>query len=127
MPDNMTTSAKKKYYAAQASDVVRTGSKLVEIRGIEIGIYYVNGAYYAWRNACPHAAAPVCKGKVCGTKLPSDVYQYEFGKDKEVLRCPWHGWEFDLLTGKHLSDEQVKLRGYEVQVEGEEIYVLLTE
>ncbi|CAG7617187.1 Rieske (2Fe-2S) protein [Paenibacillus allorhizosphaerae] len=123
----MTTMVKRKVYAAQVSDIVQAGSKLVEIRGIDIGIYYVNGAYYAWRNVCPHAAAPICKGKVCGTKLPSEVYEYEFGKDEEILRCPWHGWEFDLLTGKHMADDKVKLRGYEVLVEGEEIYVLMAQ
>jgi nitrite reductase/ring-hydroxylating ferredoxin subunit len=49
-----------------------------------------------------------------------------YGKDQEVLRCPWHGWEFDLTSGKHLADESgVKLRGYEVQVEGDQIYIVI--
>ncbi|MGO4494876.1 amidohydrolase family protein [Paenibacillus sp. 2RAB27] len=41
------------------------------VKGIEIGVFLVNGSYYAWRNMCPHVAAPVCEGVVCGTRLPS--------------------------------------------------------
>lgn len=121
----MTVRTKVKVYAAKAQEVAESGCTIVEVRGMEIGIFHVSGSYYAWRNVCPHAAAPVCRGKISGTKLPSDVYEYKFGKDNEILRCPWHGWEFDLLTGKHLADESVKLRGYDVIEEGGDLYLLM--
>jgi nitrite reductase (NADH) small subunit len=119
----MSEKVKVKYPVAQAADF--KGKEIVTVKGMEIGIYEVAGKYYAWRNVCPHAAAPVCEGKVTGTRLPSDVYEYICGRDQEILRCPWHGWEFDLLTGKHLADEKVKLRGFEVVVEDGEICVLI--
>jgi nitrite reductase/ring-hydroxylating ferredoxin subunit len=115
--------AKVKYPVAKVADF--KDKEIVTVKGMEIGIYEVAGKYYAWRNVCPHAAAPVCAGKVTGTRLPSDVYEYICGRDREILRCPWHGWEFDLLTGKHLVDETVKLRGFEVVIEEEEICVLV--
>lgn len=98
---------------------------VVEAKGIKIGVFWVKGRYYAYRNLCPHAAAPVCEGPVCGTRLPSNVYEYIQGRDDEILRCPWHGWEFDLETGKHLAGESLKLRGYETAVEDGWVYVVM--
>ncbi|MDF2721722.1 MAG: (2Fe-2S)-binding protein [Paenibacillus sp.] len=118
---------KTKYRVCSVQDVPDGGKKIVEAKGMELGIYNVSGRWQAWRNLCPHAAAPVCEGVTCGTRLPSLVYEYQYGRDREIIRCPWHGWEFDLLTGKHLADNtgKVKLRGYEVQVVGDDVYVLI--
>ncbi|TVX99392.1 Rieske (2Fe-2S) protein [Paenibacillus cremeus] len=114
-----------RYLAARVEEFEKKDRMIVELKGIEIGLFLVNGNYYAWRNICPHAAAPICEGVVCGTRLPSQVYQYEYGRDKEILRCPWHGWEFGLTDGKHLVESGVRLRGYAVEVEGNDIYVLM--
>lgn len=113
-----------RYFACHCSELI-DNRKIVEVKGIELGIYCVDGTYYAWRNLCPHAAAPVCSGKITGTRMPSKVYQYEYGCDQQILRCPWHGWEFDVTTGGHLVDDKVKLRGYPVEVDGDDIYVLM--
>lgn len=117
-------SDKQRYAVATVQEVREKGSLLVEVKGVEIGIFYLNGSYYAWRNLCPHAAAPVCRGTVSGTRLQSEVYEYEYGKEQQVLRCPWHGWEFDLLTGCHLASEHVKLRGYKVEALEDQLYIL---
>lgn len=81
----------------------------------EIGLFNVGGQFRAYRNACPHAGAPVCLGRVSGTPLPSKVYEYIYGREGCILRCPWHGWEFDLKTGEHIVDPQTRLK--EVRVE----------
>lgn len=100
----------ERYPVLRIDELPEHGHKIVEAKGIQYGIYRINGQYYAWRNVCPHAGAPVCVGKVCGTRLPSLVYEYKYGRENEILRCPWHGWEFDLLTGEHLVDPDTKLR-----------------
>jgi nitrite reductase/ring-hydroxylating ferredoxin subunit len=101
---------KNKYLVANINEIPEGGRKIVEVKGMEFGIFKVNGQIYAWRNVCPHAGAPVCIGKICGTRLPSLVYEYKYGRDNEILRCPWHGWEFDLKSGEHLVDSTMKLR-----------------
>lgn len=121
----MTAKAKTRYPVATVGELESSGRKLVTVKGMEIGLFLVHGSYYAWRNVCPHAAAPVCEGVVCGTRLPSDVYEFVYGKDREILRCPWHGWEFDLTSGQHLAQDSTKLKGYEVELEGEQLYVLI--
>lgn len=114
-----------KYVVGKTSEIQEKLKKIVEVKGIEVGVFYVDGSYYAWRNICPHAGAPVCKGNVCGTRMPSMVYEYEYGQDQQILRCPWHGWEFNLKTGEHLVDPTVKLRGYPVEVDGKDVCVLI--
>jgi nitrite reductase/ring-hydroxylating ferredoxin subunit len=74
---------------------------------------------------CPHAGAPVCAGLVGGTTLPSGVYEYRLGCEGAILRCPWHGWEFDLRSGEHLTDSRIRLRGFPVVEEDGQLYVLL--
>jgi nitrite reductase/ring-hydroxylating ferredoxin subunit len=51
--------------------------------------------------------------------------EYRWGREGEILACPWHGWEFDLLTGRALADPRVRLRLYPVTVRDDTIYVTL--
>jgi nitrite reductase (NADH) small subunit len=104
------------HYVLEADEVPEGGHAVVTIEGKSIGIYRINGAYYAINNYCPHQGAPMCAGLVSGTTLPSDVYEYEYGKKGEILRCPWHGWEFDIRTGKSLFSEKIWLKTFEVSV-----------
>lgn len=106
-------------------DVPRGGVRRVTVAGIELGIFSVNGRIVAYRNVCPHAGAPVCAGKLTGTALASEVYTYAWGRTGEILRCPWHGWEFDLTTGAHLADPATRLRGYPVTIVDDEVFVEL--
>jgi nitrite reductase (NADH) small subunit len=121
----MGTNVKQKYFGAKLSELEQHGRVITQVKGMEIGIFLIDGLLYAWRNICPHAAAPVCEGRICGTRLPSMVYEYTYGREQEILRCPWHGWEFDLKTGVHLADGSVKLRGYEAICEEDNVYLML--
>lgn len=70
------------------------------------------------RTSCPHQGAPLCRGNVKGTTLPSKPGEYIWGRDGEIIRCPWHGWEFDILTGRSLfNPHRVRVKAYEVTVE----------
>ncbi len=100
-------------------DELPVGSrKIIEINGRSIGVFNVNGEYYALRNICPHQLAPLCKGHVTGTTLPSQPGEYKWDRDGEILRCPWHGWEFDIKTGRSVfNPHKLRVKTYEVTVE----------
>jgi nitrite reductase (NADH) small subunit len=98
---------------------------LVEHEGRTIGVFNVGGDFVAVLNVCPHELAPVCRGRVTGTTLRSAPGEFEWGREGEILSCPWHGWEFDMLTGKALADPRRRLRIYETQVEDGSVYVLV--
>ncbi len=110
---------------ARASEIPAGERRFVEVKGHSIGVFNVNGEFIAVLNLCPHELAPVCRGRVGGTTLPSPPGQFCWGREGEILACPWHGWEFDLLTGKALADQRVRLRRYPVTVADDTLYVTL--
>jgi nitrite reductase (NADH) small subunit len=94
------------------------------VEGRSIGLIKVNDRIHAIRNVCPHKRAPVCKGQLRGTMLPSDPDTFVFGMENQVLQCPWHGWEFDLTTGHALCDGLAKkLTFYPVTLRDGAVYV----
>jgi nitrite reductase/ring-hydroxylating ferredoxin subunit len=98
-------------------DDLPPGSRIVvDLDGFSIGVFNVNGTYVAVLNVCPHELGPVCLGRVGGTTLPSAPGEYRWGREGEILACPWHGWEFDLLTGKPLFGAVPNLRRFPVTV-----------
>ncbi|MCM3495962.1 MULTISPECIES: Rieske (2Fe-2S) protein [Paenibacillus] len=113
------------HYVLTEDAIPEGGRAVVEIDGREIGIYRVNGEYHAILNYCPHQGAPICAGPVSGTTLPSEVYSYEYGREGEVVRCPWHGWEFDLRTGESLFSERIRVKKYKVEVHEGKIGIVM--
>ncbi|MFO1450120.1 MAG: Rieske (2Fe-2S) protein [Opitutaceae bacterium] len=103
-----------KHPVAKVSELPPGARRLVRVGNIEVGLFHVEGRIVAYRNVCPHAGAPVCVGRISGTSLPSAVYDYQYGHEGCILRCPWHGWEFDLRTGEHLVDPSTRLKAIPV-------------
>jgi nitrite reductase (NADH) small subunit len=116
----------RQYHVGPAADIKPGKPVLVKVDTHDIGVFRVADKLMAWRNVCPHHAAPVCRGTVAGTNLPSKVHEYKPGREGEILQCPWHGWEFDLLTGEHLAaGSRARLRRYPVEVTDGEVYLEL--
>ncbi|MGN6360899.1 MAG: Rieske (2Fe-2S) protein [Thermomicrobiales bacterium] len=96
---------------------------IVPFRGrAGIGVFNVNGEYHALRNLCPHKLGPLCVGRVSGRPVadaPPSSYQGEpeLVRDGEILRCPWHLWEFDITTGHCLVDPKMRVKTYPVTIE----------
>ena len=91
--------------------------KLVTIEGREIGVFNIHGEFYALRNRCPHQGGALCKGRVSGFVTAQVPGEYEYTRKGEILRCPWHGWEYDIKTGQSWVDpSSVRVRSYEVEI-----------
>src|SRR6476469_1946476 len=103
---------------AGVGEIPPGGRKIVEIGGRSIGVFNVNGEYFALRNRCPHQGGPLCEGRLAGGVESPRPGEYEYVRDGEILRCPWHGWEFDLKTGQSWFDPAgTRVRTYPVSVE----------
>ncbi|HZG74290.1 MAG TPA: Rieske 2Fe-2S domain-containing protein, partial [Paenibacillus sp.] len=63
------------HFVAEAEAIAEGQSIIVDVQGRSIGLYRIEGEVYALHNYCPHAGAPLCKGQVVGTTLPSPVYE----------------------------------------------------
>jgi 3-phenylpropionate/trans-cinnamate dioxygenase ferredoxin subunit len=110
---------------ARVNEIPPGGCKIVEVEGRSIGVFNVHGSFVAVLNVCPHELAPVCLGAVRGTALVSLPGEYCWGREGEILACPWHGWEFDLITGRALADKRKRLRLYPVVVREDTVHLFL--
>ena len=93
----------------------------MNVNGREIGVFNLNGEYFALANRCPHEGGPLCQGHIVPLVQSDGPGQYRLTRDKEFLRCPWHGWEFEIRTGQSWCDpKSTRARQFEVKVESGE-------
>jgi nitrite reductase/ring-hydroxylating ferredoxin subunit len=107
-----------KYLVCAVDELSPGQRKLVEVGGVSIGVFNLNGEYVALRNRCPHQGGPLCEGKQWGTLESTRPGEFSYRADGETLACPWHGWEFHLRTGQSWCDpRRLRARRYPVSVE----------
>lgn len=97
--------------AASYSELSEKGSMLLRLEGRQIALFNGPKGVFACNNRCPHEGYPLTEGKLT---------------DGCILTCNWHNWKFDLESGDTLVGGD-KLRRYPVQIEGDEIWLDLTE
>src|SRR5690606_8118134 len=84
----------------------------------EIVIFNVKGEFHALLNRCPHEGASLCKGVRVGLVESETPGHYSYSRPGEMIRCPWHGWEFDIKTGQSWCEPgSVWVRRYNIAVE----------
>src|SRR5437763_16720053 len=113
---------------AALTEAVREGGRVgVDVAGVEIGIFRLDGRLFAWENKCVHAGGPVCQGTLMNRVTERlDAGRRSLGDgfaDELHIVCPWHGYEYDVRTGRHPADPQARLRRIEVEEDGGEILV----
>jgi nitrite reductase/ring-hydroxylating ferredoxin subunit len=111
------------YPVARLDEIPVGGRKIVEVAGRSIGIFNVDGRFFALRNRCPHQGGPLCEGYRFAALRSDAPGHYEHTRPGQLIRCPWHGWEFDIVTGRSFFDpERARVRQYPVEVRpGEEL------
>ncbi|MBK17386.1 MAG: ferredoxin [Rhodospirillaceae bacterium] len=103
------TDANLEFHAvATTSEVSEDEPKAVSIGRMDIGIYLLDGEYYALDDICTHAYALMTDGYI----------------EDGAIECPLHGACFDIKSGKALTaPATIDLRPYEVKIEGDQILV----
>jgi nitrite reductase/ring-hydroxylating ferredoxin subunit len=76
-------------FLAKASEIGAGERRLIKVNGIDVALFRVGDQFYALNNACPHRQGPLIRGT---------MVESENGKGCSI-RCPMHGWKFDLATG----------------------------
>jgi nitrite reductase/ring-hydroxylating ferredoxin subunit len=114
----MTT---RRYVVARAGDIEEGGRLIVEAGGREIGLFKLDGEFYALRHRCPHLGGPLCLGEVVGLVESSGPGDVRLDESRQMLTCPWHGWEFDLRNGQsYWNPRRTRARLFPVSVESGE-------
>ena len=92
--------------AAVADVPIGTG-RVVEAGGKEIGLFNVEGRFYAIDNVCPHRGGPLGEGDLEGA----------------IVVCPWHAWRWDVASGANANNPAVKVACFAVVVDGGEVFL----
>jgi 3-phenylpropionate/trans-cinnamate dioxygenase ferredoxin subunit len=105
-----------RHVVAATSEIPPGGRKLVTVKGRPIAIFNLGGEYFGLFNRCPHQGGSLCDGKLTGLLESPAPGTYVYSRKGEILRCPWHGWEFDIRTGQSYCDpDRIRTRAYPVQ------------
>lgn len=108
----------RRFEVCPASELPPGERTIVEADGLSIGVFNVGGEFHALANVCPHQLAPLCEGRVTGTTSATEPGEYDWERDGRIVRCPWHGWEFDVATGESVfNPHRVRTRTFETAVE----------
>jgi nitrite reductase (NADH) small subunit len=93
--------------AAKIADVPAGAVHEFQVAGKALALANVAGKFFAINNTCLHRGGPLGQGSLQGS----------------IVTCPWHGWEYDVTTGKLLQNPSMGVACYPTEVRGEEIFV----
>ncbi len=79
----------------------------VQVKDRTIGVFNVEGEYYAIDDICPHMGASLASGPL----------------NQDLIMCPWHGWVFSVKTGCFAVDDRSGVDSFPLKVENDEIFV----
>jgi nitrite reductase/ring-hydroxylating ferredoxin subunit len=107
-----------RHVVARVDEMPPGARKIVTVKGREIGIFRVGEDFHGLINRCPHQGAPLCQGEIVSRLVAPAPGDYRLTRPGEMIRCPWHCWEFDIRTGQSLCDpHSVQARAFDVVVE----------
>ena len=93
--------------AAKTSEIPAGTIREVQVNGKAVAIANVEGKFYAINSICLHRGGPLGEGSL----------------DGHIVTCPWHGWEYDVTTGKVAHNPTVGVVSYPTEIRGDEIFV----
>ncbi len=97
------------YRATKTNEVPPGQIREFQLDGHTIAIANLDGSFYAIDNTCLHRGGPLGQGILDGQKVT----------------CPWHGWQYDVTTGRVAMNPAVGVNCHRVEVRGEDIFVEL--
>ena len=92
---------------ARAGELQPGSARQVTVEGRWVALFNVDGVYHAVDNLCLHRGGPLCEGSIRGN----------------VVTCPWHGWQFDVRTGKAVMNPNAGVGCLAAEIRGDEVYV----
>ena len=114
-----------RYEIAEIDELSEEGSRIIaEVTGQEIAVFRYKDDFHAVANYCIHQAGPLCEGPLTGrTTLDDDKWGWKYEEEEKYVMCPWHGWTFDITTGRSPKDDRYAVPTYDIEVEDGTVYV----
>lgn len=92
---------------ARASEIPAGEGREYVVAGRIVALFHADGEFHAMDGICPHAGGPLANGQLCG----------------KVVTCPWHGWQFDVTSGRHCLNAHLVHPSFAVDVIDGEVWV----
>ena len=93
--------------AARKDEIPVGAIREFQVDGKTVALANVGGIFYAIDNVCLHRGGPLGGGELNGN----------------VVTCPWHGWQYDVTSGKVTQNPAVGVTCYKLEVRGEDIFI----
>jgi nitrite reductase/ring-hydroxylating ferredoxin subunit len=98
----------ERYFLCHIAKLPLNTSRRFEIPTLgEVVVFHTASGFFALENHCPHAGAPLDDALI----------------DNDRITCIWHGWEFDLITGRCTSAPDKSARTFTVKVDNDVLYL----
>jgi nitrite reductase (NADH) small subunit len=78
-----------------------------QLDGKAVALANVEGKFFAVNSVCLHRGGPLGEGEL----------------DRQIVTCPWHGWQFDVTNGQLLTNAAITLACYLVEVRDDDVFV----
>ena len=106
-----------KHIVATVADLPPGSRKLMTIKGRPIAVFNLGGEFFGLLNRCPHQGGDLCEGLVTAVVTADRPGEYRMSRHGEIIRCPWHGWEFDIRTGQSWCEpDRIQTKQYPVEI-----------
>ena len=92
---------------ARATEVPRGSGVALDVKGRRVALFNVDGEFHAIDGVCPHQGGPLGEGILRG----------------DVVTCPWHFWQFDVVKGHAPELPDATIPKFRVKQEGDDILV----
>jgi len=93
--------------AATQTEIPAGTVREVQLKEQTIALANVDGKFYALNNTCLHRAGPLGQGELAGG----------------ILTCPWHGWQYEVSTGRVTFNPEMRIATYPVELREDEVWV----
>jgi len=93
--------------AARTDEIPAGAIREFQVDGLTVAIANVGNKFYAINNTCLHRGGPLGQGILHGV----------------AVTCPWHGWQYDVTTGKLVMNQAIGVKIYKLEVRGEDLWI----
>ncbi len=94
-----------------ASELPAGSHKVIQLGSRKIALFNYNGEITALANACLHKGGPIGEGRV-----------YDINGET-CVECPWHGWQYNIKTGKAPAGYLDQQAVFDVKIENDFIMI----
>ena len=93
--------------AARKDEIPAGAIREFQVDGLTVAIANIGNKFYAINNTCLHRGGPLAEGQLQGV----------------AVTCPWHGWQYDVTTGKLVMNPTIGVKTYVIEARGEDLWI----